>query len=250
MKIWRYMDLPKFINLLSTRTLYFTCLSRFPDTYEGWMPRSYMKAMEQLCCAQISEIQQKKEYIASHNKYNNNIVINSASKNIEDQFALKKVFKELNEKFGANCWHINEVESEAMWHLYGATGAGIAIESTREQLENSIKGATPHKVIVDVIKYMDFDVDPIDKGIKGNIIGFIKRKSFEHEKELRAMVRLPSIGVGTNVKCDLNVLISKIYIAPRAEKYYVDAVKFILNSINTKIDATVEVSKLLDEPNY
>lgn len=37
--IWRYMDLPKFIDLIDRRALFFTKASRYPDPYEGTIPK-------------------------------------------------------------------------------------------------------------------------------------------------------------------------------------------------------------------
>ena len=158
--------------------------------------------------------------------------------------------EEINEKFGASCWHINEGESEAMWRLYGATGAGIAIESTSERLEAATKDAAPHAVHIDPVRYMDFDQDPIDKGGHRHLMGFIKRKSFEHERELRAVVMLPESGKGAGIPCDMNTLIARIHIAPLAEPYYVDAVRYVTDHADPRLNAPVVVSKLLDAPDY
>ena len=45
MKIWRYIDLAKFVNTIATSTVRFTCISEFKEPYEGWLPRSHMKAL-------------------------------------------------------------------------------------------------------------------------------------------------------------------------------------------------------------
>jgi hypothetical protein len=37
--IWRYIDLPKFIDLIDRRALFFTKASRYPDPYEGTIPK-------------------------------------------------------------------------------------------------------------------------------------------------------------------------------------------------------------------
>ena len=39
-KIWRYMDLAKFISLLSKEALYFSCPADFNDPFEGFIPRN------------------------------------------------------------------------------------------------------------------------------------------------------------------------------------------------------------------
>jgi hypothetical protein len=38
-KVWRYMDLPKFIDLLNTKQLHFTRAALFDDRFEGSYPQ-------------------------------------------------------------------------------------------------------------------------------------------------------------------------------------------------------------------
>ena len=47
-KIWKYMDLAKFVSLLTTKSLYFSCPSQFDDPFEGSVPRSHAKAESEM----------------------------------------------------------------------------------------------------------------------------------------------------------------------------------------------------------
>lgn len=133
-----------------------------------------------------------------------------------------------------------------MWQLYTAAGQGIAIESTKARLEGALKGDGIH---VDRVRYMDFDTDEIEKGHRHYGL-FLKRKSFEHEQELRATILLPTPGTGTAVQCDLNVLIAQIHIFPKAPSYYVEAIKYAVGQAKPEITAPVMPSRLLDAPDY
>ena len=113
-----------------------------------------------------------------------------------------------------------------------------------------MKDAVPHTVYVDPIRYMDFDEDPIDKGKHRHLMGFIKRKSFEHERELRAVVMLAEPRKSAGISCDLNILIAKIHVAPLAPPYYVDALRYVIDLAEPKLEAPVVVSKLSDQPGY
>jgi hypothetical protein len=113
-----------------------------------------------------------------------------------------------------------------------------------------VKDAAPNKVFVDPVRYMDFDNDPIDKGGHQHLMGFIKRKSFEHERELRALVMLPEPGKGARIPCDMSTLIDRIHIAPLAEPHYGDAVRYVADRADPKLNAPVAVSNLLDPPDY
>jgi hypothetical protein len=46
-KIWRYMDLTRFVLTLTRQTLFFPCLTQLDDPYEGYMPRSHAEAFSE-----------------------------------------------------------------------------------------------------------------------------------------------------------------------------------------------------------
>jgi hypothetical protein len=75
-------------------------------------------------------------------------------------------------------------------------------------LEGALKG---EGIVVDQVRYLDFDSDEIKKG-QVHYGGFLKRKSFAHEQELRATNRLPTPGTGTAAPCDLNALIAQVHV--------------------------------------
>jgi hypothetical protein len=134
-----------------------------------------------------------------------------------------------------------------MWKLYSALGQGIAIESTIEKLKVSLGDA--EGIQVDAVRYMDFDNDPIEKGHRHYRL-FIKRKCFEHEKELRATILLSQYGTGVRVKCDLDVLITRVHVSPFVESYVRAAVDTLCHGDTHILNKPVLQSKLLREPDY
>ena len=78
-------------------------------------------------------------------------------------------------------------------------------------------------IIIDDVRYGDFDKDPIEKGHRHYGL-FQKRKAFEHERELRATILLSvkDYGNGQLVPCDLDILITRIYVSPLLEDYVKD----------------------------
>jgi hypothetical protein len=135
---------------------------------------------------------------------------------------LRRAYKDVNKKFGVSCWHESEYDSDAMWKLYCPSGDGIAIESTVGQLTASL-GAR-NDLTVGRVRYMDFDNDPIEKGHE-NYRLFLKRKCFEHEKEIRATILLQKEGTGERVPCDLATLITRITVSPTAQPYVKEAIE-------------------------
>ncbi len=86
-----------------------------------------------------------------------------------------------------NCWHMNEHESAAMWKLYLKSDEGIAVQSTYNKLLNSMHDSNDFMLLVGAVNYIDYNKEVIPFG--NAFYPYIhKRKSFEHERELRAVI--------------------------------------------------------------
>lgn len=242
-KIWRYMDLAKFVSLLSSESLYFACPTEFHDPYEGFYPKSHTQAFSELSQQYLDQMAVTRDEMMARYPGVNIIGLDSAVRVAKEGF--KKAFDEVRLKFGISCWHKNEVESEAMWKLYSASGHGIAIESTESQLRDSI--LDKENLVISDVRYVDFENDPIEKGHEHYGL-FLKRKSFEHEKELRATVLLKEVGKGNFVRCSLDTLITRIHISPLAPMYFKEVVENICAGRVRKLCKTVLRSPLFDKP--
>lgn len=246
MKIWRYVDLAKFVHMMATQSLYFACTSQMRDPYEGWLPRSHIAAMMGLNRAYLDQMKCTCDTILAQQPHRDSAQFDALLEDARQKLDLQKLLGEVNKKFGLNCWHINEDESEAMWRLYGVTGNGIALESTEDRLKSVL---TADGIIVGRVRYMNFEHDEIEKGHE-NYGLFIKRNSFAHEQELRATILLPTPGIGTLVPCDIDALITNVHIAPDAPPFYADTVRYIIDRADIGLKAPVLRSKLLDNPTY
>lgn len=217
------MDLAKFISLISKKSLYFTNPKRFNDPYEFYLPKSEMNIIQNI--------------VNQNNKVLNDYLLNNVLLTHEQksyfnekinklQNSLRTIEEQVKEKFGVNCWHINNYENEALWKIYTNNGHGISIETTIDKLKESL---TFHREIMyDEVRYQDFNDEIIAKGHK-YYGGFIKRKAFEYEKEFRAMVLLDEqdFGKGCFVNVDLDILVEKIHISPSMPKYFLDSIKYL-----------------------
>jgi hypothetical protein len=242
-KIWRYMDLAKYVSLLSSELLYFACPTEFHDPYEGFYPKSHTQAFSAISQKYLVQMAVTRDEIIARYPGVNIIGLDSAVGVAKESF--KKAFEEVRLKFGICCWHKNEVESEAMWNLYSASGHGIAIESTESQLRDSI--LDKENLVIADVRYVDFETDPIEKGHEHYGL-FLKRKSFEHEKELRGTVLLKEVGKGQLVKSDLDTLITKVHISPFAPPYLKDVVENICSGSVRRLCKPVLQSSLFDKP--
>ena len=243
-KIWRYIDLAKFIDLLATKALYFAPPASFDDPYEGYMPRSHMAAIEEMHDNYIAQMRTTRDQLLIRRP---NIDVEAMDKIIEAATVqLKGAYKDVNTRFGVSCWHESAYESDAMWKLYASRGSGIAIESTTAYFRQSIANPT---LVTGRVRYMDFDNDPIEKG-HAHYGLFLKRHSFDYEKEFRGTILLDIHTKGQAVSCDLAALVQRVHVAPFAPAYFERAVRHVVATADGMQNVEVIRSPLSSEPDY
>lgn len=168
-KIWRYMEFPKFISVLHSGSLHFARGDRFEDPYEGMLT----------------------DFIAKNIRASD-----------EETFRMHHQ-AHLNGKLDTyiNCWHVSDHESAAMWELYGRRKAGIAIQSTFNALTDAFS-CVPEEIHIGLVRYGDEHLRG-DSMPNGFSFWLTKRKSFEHEHELRALIWRPrNLAVGVMVRTE------------------------------------------------
>ena len=224
-KIWRYMDFTKFVSLLEEEALFFSKLSSFMDPFEGFLTKPTVKMLSAIPDDLPNEKRQEIEKIQKHNL---------------------NVLHMGRELLYVSSWHINPFESVAMWQLYLKNGEGVAIQSTVQRMADSFHG-TKEPVSIGLVDYVDYDEDEIPWN---NVfyLALHKRKSFEHEKEIRALLMSAHSSTGALVPVNLEVLIEKIYIAPDSPVWIHDLVKKVLSRY--KLEKEVVHSGLEERPLY
>jgi hypothetical protein len=142
-----------------------------------------------------------------------------------------------------NCWHLDAEESDAMWKIYSGHH-GAAIFTTVKQLASSIRGyLTPHEyekntrwVIAPVLyrnedQLTDLPVFYVEHP------WVLKRRAFEHEKELRIFKALAGgdrAGRGRDVRMDTQALINKILLSPLNAEWENKAIETTLKELCSK----------------
>jgi hypothetical protein len=239
--LWRYMDFTKYVSMLSTSCLYFSRADTFEDHFEG-----------------AKGVKSNKEKWDDHYLSFFKEAMKNPPEGVEwdksDEFIEKEAKRLLNEldaggeasrkRVFISCWHENTQESEAMWRLYSSyIDNAIAIRTTYKSLYESL-GRNP-SISIGRVKYIDFN-----KSFAGvNDSFWRKRKSFEHEKEVRALVHdHECLEKGKAIHCNLETLIEEVYLSPKAPEWFVT----LLNDVNKKYGLNVKVhqSRLNDEPFY
>ena len=220
------MDFTKFTSLLDKKSLFFSRSDKLGDPFEGSMSRVNVKQRA--------------------SSYNDNMY-----KTLDE---LSKIRKNLRYQTFLNCWHINEVESDAMWKIYAKDNTGIAIQSTYKRLVDVLK--ENRSIYVGAVNYIDYDLDSMPET---NLFWpFVhKQKIFKHESELRAIIQNTVINekepfktqpLGVDIQINLDKLIEKIYVAPTSPKWFYDLVTSVIKKYNLTREITF--SKLSDRPVY
>jgi hypothetical protein len=234
--IWRYMDFTKFVSMVDHRALFLARIDLLGDPFEGATPRANVLLRTALA--------------ATHDLP-------------ADTYEALGAFLKWSRKWTfVNCWHMNDTESAAMWRLYSKSEEAIAIKSTFGLLDKCI-GDRCH---IGQVKYLDYDADAdLIEGWDALSPFVHKRKSFEHEKELRVLLQtLPKMKrsdglpahdlkataqqTGCWVETDLAELIVKVFTAPQAEPWFRDLVESVCRKYGLVMQ--VRQSRMDSDPMY
>ncbi|MGQ7242150.1 hypothetical protein ACUN9V_01655 [Salinicola sp. V024] len=238
-KLWRYMDFTKYVALLSSGGLYFASADCFEDTFEGAKGFRRNKSRWDEYYLKFFREAIKSPPEGHECKFSDSEIDEQAHKLLRDMGA---VGESRRKQTFISCWHESEYESEAMWRLYSSFLANaVAIRTSCQSLYTAL-GRNP-SIDIGRIKYLD-----MERSYAGvNDSFWRKRRSFEHEREVRAIFsdfRCQESGKIT--LCDLNVLIEDVFVSPLAPSWFVA----LVNDINDKysIKAKVSPSELVEEP--
>lgn len=169
-KIWRYMDLMKFISLLNGQ-LFFARADLFKDPFEGAVPKKVLDSY-------VQWMSYPKDIYGSE----------EADTDVEIRKEYVKKFEKNNKKVAINCWQMNKRESTVMWESYIKSGLGVVVVSSVGKVTN-IKIPEAYQFKHFPVEYIDYDEEYDQKYIRYELIPFMnKRKQFDSEKEYRFML--------------------------------------------------------------
>lgn len=242
-RLWKFMDLSKFLSLIQRSELYFRRADCFDDPYEG---AKGIKKNETIWDETYKEY--LKELVKSTKEF--------TGKEIPDEEAQEQSLKLLNQlkengkswrsKSFVCCWHANEFESEAMWNLYtNDSKQGVAIQTTYNNLYLALD--KDPDIFTGYVNYIDFS----KQFASINDTLFYKRYSFAHEREVRSIIHEFSnqdSSTGIYKPVDLVCLIENIYVSPTSQSWFYDVVKNIVEVYGLK--KPVLQSTLNEEPFY
>jgi hypothetical protein len=234
-KIWHYMDFSKYLSMLDSKTLFFTRADHFDDKFEGVLPKAFMINIQNLA----GEKSALEKLFGNHNPTTEMLV----------KRFMFKFNKEYKKWVFLNSWHLSEYESMAMWKIYSTSNEGIAVQSTYQRFSESFRNYNGD-IWIGKVNYIEYGDKPIPL-YNANQPFIWKRKAFEYEKELRAVIskyplsditktfstledwllsqniyesELPN---GLQISINLETLIENVYVSPTAPKWFQELVKSV-----------------------
>jgi hypothetical protein len=240
--IWRYMNLSKFAWMLQNKALYFCRCDRLGDPYEGYHTQPVA----------TNEAEYTQTLLANAQFFG----LSNAEEIAKVGFKhLLNVPKQIRAEMFVSCWHMNDEESSAMWKLYTSHDESICLRSTYETLAQAL----PNACTLGCVKYIDYRKDTFDIGNQLNYI-FHKRKSFEHEREARAVVwkprNTPAVtpirttvdSEGLIVPVNICDLVKEIFVSPESKTILREIVDGLAKKYGLSV--TVRQSTANDPPPY
>jgi hypothetical protein len=229
---------------LRKQALFFCRADKFPDPFEGSLPR------------------READYRVEDRRKNKmpETIIND---NID---ALSSVHRMFKKKHLINCWHIDNHENDSMWRLYLKDNDGVAIRTTVSKLLNSFN-LTEKDVFCSKVRYLDYNTDVLyDKSDYRHYAYSLftplvhKRIEFKNESELRLIHSLDQDGEkeledfwltqefdkGINIEIDVENLIDTVFCCPTSNEKHKNKITSLCN--NYGFNFRVEVSSLSVEP--
>lgn len=236
-KIWRYMDFAKYLSILDKQALYFARVDCLEDKFEGKYPKNFFDP----------------DFMTTLSPENRQIAENNENKLLK--------YNEFQRKCAViNCWTVKDYELSTMWEKYGKGKYGIAIQSTFKRLCDSFASYTEYDVYVGTVEYIDREIATIKWG--NTLQPFVhKNIHYEDEKELRVLLSKnvlqelekgnnSSKGIdiiefpinGTIAKVDIQTLIQKVVISPKAENWFKDLVQSVTKKYGLEVTTIAESS--------
>lgn len=272
MPLWRYTDIPKFIELLTSGSLWLTNAEVLAqdDPFEGMLgPLQFPHRMWRT----VENVPEplRRQILASRGR----------GPETTDEQAFRGWFMGEEQRcimthsgrrdYYVSCWHASLHESAAMWRIYGSPGAGVAIVTNGARLETAL-AANDCDAYLGAVKYRDPNHFEI-----GTPNGFdpmmIKSVSYSYEQEVRLVhwdtedihdalenfnwndetMRFEDLIAdsrplrpGVSLRCEVDILIERVIVSPFAPPWYGPMIERLRDKLGCSFP--VHTSKLLSAP--
>ena len=201
----RYLDVPRFVNFLKTRSLYLCRSDLFSDKFEGSFTPSIKEAIR--------------------NAYEKNKI----------EYTYEKLKKELREGIFLNCWSLGVDDNIALWKLYGKTDDCVTITTTVAKLKTVLKEFHGSgQLFLRKVKYVRYWKDPkIEVNPYSSVFRY-KAVGYAFENEVRVILdrfestfKADSKEEGVMLSVDPRTFLRSIVVSPERSPWFMDVIKDI-----------------------
>lgn len=215
--IWKYLDLFKYLDLISSSTLFLLRTDKFMDPFEGRGPDQ--KQIQNIFA--LSDIPEVPTNVVS---------------------GLTRLYELQRQASYVNCWHINDFESSVMWDAYSNSNGGLVIKSTVGSLKDSI--VDDKEIYISKVHYNREDI-----GLQ-NIMHALthKKNEFQDERELRVLYLddnafnpdiisqeyVDKLEIFQKIAVNTDRLISKVYFHPLTPDWVAASIKAVVAQYGSK----------------
>ena len=208
-KLWRYIDLAKFVSLLDSGALWLARSDTFRDQSEGRFP-SEMRTAIQKAYEKLGE------------------KTDSPINGVEDfqEYLCRNAY--------VSCWHKNVDENMIMWELYGRDSNAVSIQTTVGKIKSNISNIKSEGLEFDLKSVQYSKPEDVKGKISYSAPFFIKRPHFNFENECRIFLSTYSAfspnkdtPLGVSVKLNVFEAIEKILVHPDSQDWFLKVVESI-----------------------
>lgn len=234
--LWRYMPKSFFLDLLASRSLFFTRLTHHheSDPFEGALPNAVAEMFDSIVASKGGDV-------------------------AEFRRVRESVVKKFLRVVLINCWHERAYENRQMWDRYGRQEEAVAVATTFNLLRTSL----PNHVDVGHVDYVDVAQEEIcEYSVNPSFQAYFKRREYEDEREVRAMVfdyptvapKLeeqipiePGTEIGYRIPVNIGTLVQRVVVSPDTPAI-LDEVQDAASNAGLRVD--VESSSLTRQPTF
>lgn len=216
----RYLDLPKFLDLLRSQSLYLRRADGFTDRFEGALTPAVRAALDE------------------------------AHRSGQIGYSADEFYDRARGGSFVSCWNLGAKDNMALWQLYGGAATCVVVTSTIDKLLGAaFEWNEP--VVIHKVKYIDHFRNPdMIVGAATDLLRF-KHEAYRYESEVRIIVSRqrgwqsnpPGIRLPLG---QLNEIIRSIVVAPEAAPWFFDLVEDVTRKYG--ISSPVRRSKLTELP--
>lgn len=227
--LWKYMSFEKFMDTITSNTIWFSNIKRFSDSKEGYF---HIKNYFEKWIIPKQEMKILGEPLEIDNINENEILVDLTD---QKAYRLEKIKRDTERSY-ISCWNISDNDSELMWLAYGGSENSVALVTRYDKLIKAlVESESQMHFEARRVNYVDIENNKIL--LSDNFAPlFMKRKRYEDENELRfTAFNFRSHGYidnelryfgdyGLNIQVDIKSAIDYVAINPNSSSWFSDMI--------------------------